>query len=281
MKNFGGDWTQNKIEILVMYAEAYLTIMNKYPYWKLIYFDGFAGSGLIEKNNEEKKTINGAAKRILDISHPKQFDNYYFVEKDNKTYADLIRNIKNDYPNKSISLVQEDCNVKLIDMSKFLKDKRGKHHHILAYIDPYGMQLKWNALESLKDLPVDLWILVPTGIGANRLLKNNGKIKDSWLEKLEVFLGIDKSEIKKQFYEDKTVATLFGDEELTTKYTKSIKRLGELYKSRLNGLFKFVSDPYELRNSTNSIMYHFFLASNNPTAVKIGNEIITKFNNKY
>ena len=56
MNNFGGNWTENKIEILVEYAKAYLNIMNTYATkynWKLLYFDGFAGSGFIKKGNEE------------------------------------------------------------------------------------------------------------------------------------------------------------------------------------------------------------------------------------
>jgi three-Cys-motif partner protein len=52
MNQFGGEWTKQKIEIVVAYAKAYLTIMNKYPQFKCLYFDGFAGSGDIYKDNE-------------------------------------------------------------------------------------------------------------------------------------------------------------------------------------------------------------------------------------
>ena len=84
MNKFGGDWTENKIEILVEYAKAYLSIMNTYATqfnWKLLYFDGFAGSGFITKGNEEnQKLIVGGAKRILEIENPRPFDLFYFVE---------------------------------------------------------------------------------------------------------------------------------------------------------------------------------------------------------
>jgi len=50
--NFGGDWTKIKIEILVDYAKAYLTIMKDRTYYKLMYFDGFAGSGFIVKDKK-------------------------------------------------------------------------------------------------------------------------------------------------------------------------------------------------------------------------------------
>ncbi len=56
--NFGGSWTENKIEIIVEYAKAYLTIMDSYAAdndWKLLYFDGFAGSGYIKKEMMKMK----------------------------------------------------------------------------------------------------------------------------------------------------------------------------------------------------------------------------------
>jgi len=75
MKGFGGNWTEKKIEILVEYAKAYLTIMNNNRYWKLLYFDGFAGSGMIYKDNKIDIHVTiGAAKRIVEIDEPISFD---------------------------------------------------------------------------------------------------------------------------------------------------------------------------------------------------------------
>ncbi len=45
---WGGRWTEEKLDAFEKYVNAYLTIMNSYKEkydWKLIYFDGFAGSG--------------------------------------------------------------------------------------------------------------------------------------------------------------------------------------------------------------------------------------------
>lgn len=47
---------------------------------------------------------------------------------------------------------------------------------------------------------------------------------------------------------------------------------------RLQEVFEYVSKPYELRNSSNSVMYHLFLTSNNKTAVNIANDIVRKYN---
>ncbi|WP_198171490.1 hypothetical protein [Mucilaginibacter aquatilis] len=60
------------MEMVVAYAKAYLTIMSKQSWVKTLYFDGFAGSGLIE-NNETQEAIKGTALRILDIEDPQAF----------------------------------------------------------------------------------------------------------------------------------------------------------------------------------------------------------------
>jgi hypothetical protein len=140
------------------------------------------------------------------------------------------------------------------------------------------MQLNWSSLETLQRLSVDVWILVPTGMGVNRLLKKDSNISDAWISKLEVFLGMTKDEILKYFYKEKTNYTLFGEETTTSKETKAIEKSAILYKERLAKLFSFVSEPYVLKNNSNSIMFHFLMASNNQTAVKIANEIINKYN---
>jgi hypothetical protein len=81
-------------------------------------------------------------------------------------------------------------------------------------------------------------------------------------------------EIKEFFYKTKTVNTLFGEQTEVEKEGNAIMKAGELYKSRLNKVFKFVSQPFLLKNSVGSIMYHFMMATNNPTALKIANDVI-------
>jgi hypothetical protein len=121
-----------------------------------------------------------------------------------------------------------------------------------------------------------MWILVPTGLGVNRLLKKNGQISEAWLEKLEIFLGLTRQEIEKRFY--KKTPTLFEEITLIEKVNNAIDNSAKLYQSRLKEVFEFVSKPYELKNSSNSVMYHLFLTSNNKTAEKIGSEIVKKYN---
>jgi len=282
MNHFGGKWTEAKIEILIEYAKAYLNIMNIYAEkykWKLLYFDGFAGSGFISKGKgENQRIIVGAAKRILEIDNPRPFDEYYFVEKESQN-AEELKSLVSQFKNKTTYAVNKDCNEKITSMGKFLATTKGKKYRVLAYIDPCGMQLNWNSLKTLKKYKVDAWILVPTGMGVNRLLKKDGKISNGWIERLEHFLGLNKDEILEYFYKETVVTTLFGEEEKTTKKQQAIIKSAELYQQRLSELFEFVSNPYILKNKTNSIMFHFYMVSNNKNAVKIANQIIGKYNN--
>lgn len=280
MNLFGGNWTKQKIEIVVEYANAYLTIMNKYPRYKCLYFDGFAGSGDIYKNNKtDIEAIKGAAVRILEIDFPKSFDMYYFVELDELNKKELDKTINEKFPHKRINsfVVQEDCNVKMKSMAIFLQ--KNKDFRVLAFIDPYGMTLNWSSLEIVRGLGIDLWILVPTGIGMNRLLKKNGEIREAWLNKLELSLGLKQKEIREYFYKSKTIQTLFGPETMLEKEKDAIEKAGTLYQKRLNEVFKFVSEMLPLKNSTGSTMYHFMMASNNIAAFNIANDIIKKHRN--
>lgn len=282
MNSFGGNWTENKIEILVEYAKAYLTIMNKFAdkfNWQLLYFDGFAGSGHIKGEKINENPIEGASKRILEIDEPRSFDLYYFVEKD-KEFADLLHKVTVEaFPNKKIYIANTDCNEKIESLSLFLSSQKGKAYKSLAYIDPCGMQLKWKSLQTLQKHSVDVWVLVPTGMGVNRLLKKDGNISEAWLSKLESFLGMTKEEILPYFYQESTIYTLFGEETKITKEENAVEKSAILYEDRLKSLFKFVSKPYILKNKLNSVMFHFFMASNNKTAVNIANDITKKFNN--
>jgi three-Cys-motif partner protein len=271
MNQFGGNWTEAKMEIVVNYAKAYLTIMNKQTWAKTIYFDGFAGSGLIGAD-ESKEAIKGTALRILDIEQPKPFDIYYFVEKNEKNKLSLQSMIEENYFGRNAHVVKADCNDKLFDMAKYLRKE--KSFRALAFIDPYGMTVNWNSIENLKGLGIDLWILVPTGLGVNRLLKNDQNIPETWLLKLEKFLGLSGKEIKEYFYSETTVSTLFGDSTTVNKEKKIIEKIGSLYTQRLKTVFEHVSDSFVMRNSTNSIMYHFMMATNNQSALKLANDVI-------
>jgi three-Cys-motif partner protein len=271
MNKFGGNWTEAKMEIVVNYAKAYLTIMNKQSWAKTLYFDGFAGSGLIGVN-EDEEAIKGTALRILDIVEPKPFDMYYFVELNEKNKKALEEKVNTDYFGRNAHVIQADCNKKIVDMANFLGNN--SIYRALAFIDPYGMTVNWSSIEKLKGLGIDLWILIPTGLGVNRLLKNDGDIEEGWLLKLEQFLGLSREYIKNHFYKTQSRYTLFGEETMISKEQNVVEKIGQLYTERLKTVFEAVSESFVMRNKNNSIMYHFMMATNNAKALKIANDVV-------
>lgn len=84
-EEWGGPWTEKKLRAFQNYVMAYLTIMNKNPYWETIYFDGFAGSGTRKEkiynalyldlgiSEEEQQGYKGAAQRLSELSEPFRF----------------------------------------------------------------------------------------------------------------------------------------------------------------------------------------------------------------
>ena len=292
--SWGGRWTEEKLDAFEKYVNAYLTIMNKYRdknQWKLIYFDGFAGSG--SRNEEEreedsellqdlfkgsfleKEELNiykGAAERVLSIPQ-RGFDFYYFVDKDKKSSLrlhELLSRFEND---KTLVYRNSDAN-KQVEMlaGAMVNDNRLAS---LVLLDPFGMQVDWKSIELLKETRTDLWILIPTGVIVNRLLDKKGELPH--IDKLISFFGKDEETLRAYFYTKRQEPTLFGMREIVEKVNKPIQKIAELYIQQLQAIFKHVTpQPLVLRNSRNVPIFHFACASNNPAAVKIANEIIKK-----
>jgi len=255
--------------------------MNKYPFWKTIYFDGFAGSGTREKQNntelmlqlniteEEEKTYKGAAERVLALKDL-SFDFYYFIDKNDLSLQKLKDKLDEKFKDKTIIYRSGDANHQLLELANALNTKKIA---ALVFLDPFGMQIDWNSIENLKDTRSDVWILVPTGVIVNRLLDRAGKLEFS--DKLQSFFGLTIEEIKNYFYTEQIEQTLFGEEEIITKVQQPIEKIAYLYAERLNTIWKHVTEkPLVLTNRNGTPIFHLIFASNNQNALKIAKQII-------
>ena len=155
---------------------------------------------------------------------------------------------------------------------------RAKGHRALAFLDPYGMQVSHEALKVFKDVGVDMWILFPSAIGIGRMLQNDiRRIPTRHWELMTNALGMSREEIEKAFYADHGT-DLFGAA-VVKKLGDPTKRVLEAYRGKLLDIWKHVSDAHELRNSIGVPMFHFILASQNPNAKKIADDIIKRAQN--
>ncbi len=291
---WGGQWTEEKLAAFEKYVNAYLTIMNSFREknnWKLIYFDGFAGSG---SRNEAKKEANsdllqelfrdycldeaeletykGAAERVLSIPQ-RGFDFYYFVDKDKESSLklhELLAPFEND---KTLVYRNSDANKQIEMLAKAMHNDYCLA--ALVLLDPFGMQVDWKSIEQLKGTRTDLWILIPTGVIVNRLLDRKCELTHA--EKLTSFFGKDEDFLRDYFYKKKKVDTLFGETEIIEKVKKPIEKIAELYIEQLKTIFDYVTEkPLVLYNTRNTPIFHFACASNNQTAIKIASQIIKK-----
>ncbi len=293
--SWGGRWTEDKLETFEKYVEAYLLILNKYRdlyNWKLIYLDGFAGSGSREEakdgyesellldlfnesllQREELNLYKGAAERVLNISQ-RGFDYYYFVEKSKESCQKLEAHLAPYSKKRNLVFRNSDANEEIQNLAEALKNKEQKYA-ALVLLDPFGMQVNWSSIELLKGTRTDLWILIPTGVIVNRLLDRKGKLVH--IEKLVSFFGKEEVFLRDFFYTQKRETTLFGEIEMLEKVHTPIKRIAELYIQQLQGIFKYVTQqPLVLYNTRHTPIFHFACASNNEAAIRIANSIIGK-----
>ena len=292
--SWGGAWTEEKLNAFEKYVNAYLTIMNKYrgQYdWKLIYFDGFAGSGsrnedttlednqlmidLIDEHQitaEELTPYKGAAERVLNIAQD-GFDFYYFIDKDVVSSSQLQEKLTPYQKDKRLEFRHSDANTEVSKLADAMR--KNSKLKALVLLDPFGMQVDWSSIEKLKGTSTDLWILIPTGVIVNRLLDR--KCKLTHIEKLTSFFGKDEAFLKNYFYNTRQENTLFGETEVVEKVQEPIRMIANLYIQQMKTIFKYVTEePLVLYNTRNTPIFHFACASNNESAVKIAHEIINK-----
>jgi three-Cys-motif partner protein len=278
---WGGPWTEKKLEAFSKYVWSYLTIMKKFPYWETIYFDGFAGSGTRQKKvnsdlmkqlkitEEEERTYKGAAERVLSLQDL-GFDFYYFIDKNESSLNKLKSKLDQKFKDKTIVYRSGDANQQLLALATAL---RKKNYAALIFLDPFGMQINWSSITELKETRSDVWILVPTGVIVNRLLDRAGKLEFS--QKLESFFGLSIDEIKAYFYKENKIQTLFGEEEIITKVSQPIEKIAQLYAEQMKTIWEHVTEvPLVLKNRSGSPIFHFVFASNNHNAKKIAKQII-------
>ena len=281
---WGGPWTETKLNTFSKYVRSYLAIMKKNPYWKIIYFDGFAGSGnrkekcksplfrQLQITLQEYHVYKGSAERVLKIDNDYSFDLYYFIDTNEESLKKLEGKLRSlpEINTEKLNFRPGDCNKWLFELSKALSS--GKYA-ALVLLDPFGMQINWDSIASLKGTRSDIWILVPTGVIVNRLLNRNGELKQ--IDKLQSFFGLSGEEIQNSFYIKEIQSTLFGEQEVTNKIIRPIEQIAKIYIRQLKTIWNNVTeDPLILYNSRGVPIFHFIFASNNQFATKIARQII-------
>lgn len=283
---FGGQWTEDKLNRLQKYLNAYLTIFKGNPrarYYKTIYVDAFAGTGKRDFPNVTSSTLTplfpdeadvkdfqeGSAWIALQIEP--SFDHYLFIEQ-NPTYANQLKQLSEQFPYKRVNILTGEANQKI---QEWCQDTNWENHRAVVFLDPYGMQVEWTTIETLASTKaVDLWILFPLGQGVNRMLTKNSPPPKAWADRLTKLFGT--SDWQDAFYQPSTQMNMFETEERIEKVA-TFNSIKNFFVERLEAIFDHVAkNSRPLYNSRNVPIYLLCFAATNPTAVKIAQDILKK-----
>jgi three-Cys-motif partner protein len=289
---FGGQWTEDKLQILAKYLAAYTTVLSKTNF-VTGYIDAFAGArywtskqavGRAEERAAQAATQisigveddelaaedplrlrEGSALRALQVSP--RFGRYIFIEKQQSRVEDLAK-LKDQFPAlaKDIDVRNADANAALVALCNRDWSKR----RAVLFLDPYGMTVDWSTIEAIAATEaIDMWLLFPLGSALNRMLTKSGTMTEAWEQKLNTFLGTPNW--RDAFYRPKSQGSLFADNsEERTKI--ALAEIGEFFVDRLKTIFPHVATPGVLRNSQGFPLFLLCFAAGNP---KGGNIALT------
>lgn len=283
-QHFGGRWTEDKLERIRKYLQAYMQIMKERRY-RVAYIDAFAGTGYVELKREDKPAVpvfpdlaapesqallDGSARQALCVEP--RFHKYIFIEKSRRRYQQLQK-LRDEFPDAEIQLENKEANSYLLELCQ----RNWRSHRAVLFLDPFGMGVRWSTVEAIAATrAIDMWYLFPLGVAVNRLLPRQGTIPLKWRTALNRIFG--EPDWYDNFYCRRRERGLFGDFE-TIERIADFKDIGDYFVRRLGTVFPGVADnPLVLYNSRNNPLFLLSFAAGNakgaPTAVKIAQHIL-------
>lgn len=287
---FGGGWTQRKLEVLRKYLQAYTKIFKRNPrarFYSISYVDAFAGTGTLrrpalgalatllpELQENEKEFRKGSVTRALEVEP--SFDKYVFIEKDAKKCSELESIAAKFASRRKVEVINEDANTGLLRWCSNLDT--GKERAVV-FLDPFGASVKWEVIAALgRTRAVDLWVLFPY-FAINRMLVRNRRPPKAWANRLTAVFGT--SEWESVFYSTTSFRSLLDSRRVESTHKSADHRvITDFFVKRLSREFVAVSNPFPMHNSNGALLFILFFAAANDhsakTGLKIANDIIGK-----
>ncbi len=149
---------------------------------------------------------------------------------------------------------------------------RGRNRAVL-FLDPFGMDVEWDLLETIGGARgIDLWYLCPL-FAINRLLVRDGRLLESWSERLNKTFGT--SSWFEEFYTtEETQLPIAGwNPRVELIKTANQERIKNFLLDRLRTVFVGVAEPLVLYNSKSCPLYMLIFAAGNEKAASAGMNI--------
>jgi three-Cys-motif partner protein len=264
-----GIWSEIKLAIVKEYAAAYSQILaaQNSPILHHSYVDAFAGAGMhISKTTRE--FVLGSPLNALAVHPP--FREYYLIDLEGAKVNHLREQIG---PRNDVHLLHGDCN-EVLSKNVFPHIQYKDFRRGLCILDPYGLQLKWDVLETAGKMgSLDIFLNFPVmDMNRNVLWHDSEKVSEEDITRMNSFWG-DESWRSAAYREE---PTLFGDLSLS-KNTNAV--VVEAFQARLKKVagFSYVPSPIPMRNSKSAVVYYLFFASHKVVAGDIVQDIFQKY----
>jgi three-Cys-motif partner protein len=264
-----GYWSEIKLDIIKKYAVAYSRILSARQSLSHVYIDGFAGRGVhIARSTGEY--VLGSPLNALLVRPP--FVEYFLIDLD----GGKVDQLKSYVGSRSdVHVLEGDCNEILLQRV-FPRVKYENFRRGLCLLDPYGLHLDWGVIETAGKMGTfDLFLNFPImDMNRNALWRQPLKVSQKGIERMNAFWG-DDSWREAAYCQQHS---LFGDSDDVKLGNEEVV---EAFRKRLTDLagFALVPSPLPMKNSMGSEIYYLFFASQQPLAVKIVEDIFSKYRN--
>lgn len=262
-----GSWSIIKLDIIRDYAKAYSEILStrRNPPLYHVYIDAFAGAGK-HRRKDTGGFVPGSPQNALDVVPP--FREYHFIDIDSAKVNELYMVVAQ---RPEAHVYYGDCNTILLK-DVFPKVKWSDYKRGLCLLDPYGLHLKWEVIETAGQMEsIDMFLNFPIAdINRNVLWRNPERVPSVNIQRMNDYWG-DESWREIAY---STQNNLFG-----WQFKQDNETIASAFRERLHEVagFTHVSKPLPMRNSRSAVVYYLFFASQQ----KVGSHIIEGIFSKY
>lgn len=268
-----GHWSEIKLDIIKDYASAYSKILaaQRQPKLYHVYIDGFAGSGASISKSSKEYVLGSPLNALL--VRPK-FREYHLIDINRRKTTVLDKLVEALGEKTGVSTYAGDCNQILLQ-EVFPRVKYKDYRRGLCVLDPYGLHLRWEVIQTAGRLrSIDMFLNFPV-MDMNRkvIWHDPSGVRPSDIKRMDDFWG-DQS-WKGVAYS--TTKDLFRYPEKEDNET-----IAEAFRERLQKVagFHHVPNPMPMRNSKGAVVYYLFFASQKPIAAYIIEKIFGKYRDK-
>ncbi|MFO7650537.1 MAG: three-Cys-motif partner protein TcmP [bacterium] len=265
-----GYWSEVKLDIIRKYASAYTAILSRQTAIRgFSYIDAFAGAGVhISKDTGEP--VQGSPLNALAVRPP--FGHHYFIDLDSAKVDELKAVLGG---RKDVTLWQGDCNRVLLE-EVFPKVKFEDYQRALCLLDPYGLHLSWDVIQSAGRMKsVEVFLNFPVmDMNMNVLWHRPDKVDPEQVARMTRYWG-DES-WRDSVY--RPAPDLFSPDRVE-KVDDANRAVALAFRARLKteAGFAFVPEPIAMRNNKGATVYYLFFAAQRPVAAKIVGDIFCKY----